>query len=434
MTKPGDNETETAKPRRARSLLRRAARAMDRDAGEETEALAPRRTRSILPRASEVPAAEDTGNNIWRRDRLLASMTLITGAGVLIAIPFALRAGAEFFLPVTAALVIAIALVPALEWLERRRVPSGLAAFLCLMLFLILANAAIAAIVFPASNWLRTLPEKIDRVRETLRPIFEAFSDLDRFIQGAAHEFSRGPGIASQTVTVETPNSLLQIIATSAPFAIIQMFFATLVIYFFLAGWTRMRKRTITTRASFDGAMTTARVIQQVVDATSTYLGTITVVNIGLGLLVGLVLWLLGMPNPLMWGGIVAVTNYIPYLGPILAAFLLALAGLMEFSEPWRAMLPAIIFVVLHLIEANIITPTIVGRKLTINPLMILLALSFWAWVWGTTGALLAVPLLIILRTIFAAAGKPDITGFLFEEGTLVQDPDEPRGQSPPPT
>jgi predicted PurR-regulated permease PerM len=97
-------------------------------------------------------------------------------------------------------------------------------------------------------------------------------------------------------------------------------------------------------------------------------------------------------------------------------------------------MVPAILFVVCHLIEANIVTPTIVGRKLTINPLMILLALSFWAWVWGTTGALLAVPLLIILRTIFAAAGKPDITGFLFEEGTLIQDPDEPRGQSPPPT
>jgi predicted PurR-regulated permease PerM len=409
---------------------------MKKPADSETEIVTPpRRTRSILPRPSEPPAGEEVGNNIWRRDRLLASMTLITGAGVLIALPFALRAGAEFFLPVTAALVIAVALVPPLEWLERRRVPSGLAAFLCLMLFLVIANAAVAAIVFPASNWLRTLPEKIERVRATLRPILQAFSDLDRFIQSTAQGFSRGPGIANQTVTVETPNSLLQIIATSAPFAIIQMFFATLVIYFFLAGWTKMRKRTITNRASFDGAMTTARVIQQVVDATSTYLGTITLVNVSLGLLVALALWLLGMPNPLMWGGIVAVMNYIPYLGPIAAAALLALAGLMEpvFTSFWQAMVPAILFVVCHLIEANIVTPTIVGRKLTINPLMILLALSFWAWVWGTTGALLAVPLLIILRTVFAAAGKPDITGFLFEEGTLVQDPDEPRGQSPPP-
>src|SRR3546814_15928886 len=104
---------------------------------------------------------------------------------------------------------------------------------------------------------------------------------------------------------------MLDLIASSAPYAAIQMFFAVLVIFFFLAGWTRMRKLTITTRASFDGAMTTARVIQQVVDATSTYLGTITLVNISMGLVVALILWLLDMPTPLMWGGIVAVLNYI---------------------------------------------------------------------------------------------------------------------------
>lgn len=433
MSNAGDDEPDVPKPRRGRGLLRRASKAIGSRAGEDTEVLAPRRKRSILPRASEVPTAEDAGNNIWRRDRLLASMTLIAGAGVLVALPFALRAGAEFFLPVTAALVIAIALVPALEWLERRRVPSGLAAFLCLMLFLLIANAAIAAIIFPASEWVKMLPERMERVRATLAPIIEAFSDFDAFISNMTHEFSRGPGLGGQTVTVETPNSLLSIIATSAPFAIIQMFFATLVIYFFLAGWTKMRRRTITTRASFDGAMTTARVIQQVVDATSTYLATITIVNLCLGLTVALILWWIGMESPLMWGGIVAVTNYIPYLGPIVAALLLGVGGLMVFDEPWRAMLPSLIFIVLHLVEANIITPTVVGRKLTINPLMILLALSFWAWVWGTTGALLAVPLLIILNTVFAAAGKPDITGFLFEEGTLVQEPDEPRGQPPPP-
>jgi len=358
----------------------------------------------------------------FRRDRLLASVALMMGAGLLLALPFALRAGAEFFLPVTAALVIAIALVPVLEWLERRRVPSALAAFLCVIVFLTVANMAVAAIVFPATEWVRMLPQRIGRIRETLGPLFDIYADLERFIDDLVRQFGRAPGVAAQTVTVETPNSLLQIIATSAPFAAIQMFFAVLVIFFFLAGWTRMRKRTITTRASFDGAMTTARVIQQVVDATSTYLGTITMVNIGMGAVVALIAYLLGMESPLMWGGIVAVLNYIPYLGPIASALLLAVGGLMLFSDPWYAMLPALSFIAIHLIEANIVTPTVVGRRLTINPLMILLALSFWAWVWGTTGALLAVPLLIILRTVLDAAGKPDIAGFLFEEGTLIQE------------
>jgi predicted PurR-regulated permease PerM len=355
----------------------------------------------------------------YRRDRLLAALTLIAGVGLIIALPFALRAGAEFFLPVTAALVVAIALVPLLEWLERRGLPSGLAAFVCLLLFIAAANIAIASIVLPAAEWVRLVPERIGRIRETLAPAFEIYSDLERFINNIVEEFGSAAD-APRTVALETPNSMLDIIATSAPHAAIQMFFALLVIFFFLSGWTAMRRRTIVGRASFDGAMTTARAIQQVVDATSTYLGTITLVNLSMGLVVSLLLYMLDMPTPLMWGGIVAVLNYIPYLGPIASVLLLSFGGLLAFTDPWYAFLPAVCFACIHLLEANLVTPMLVGRRLTINPLLILVALSFWAWVWGTTGALLAVPLLIILKTVLDAAGKPDIAGFLFEEGTLT--------------
>ncbi len=356
----------------------------------------------------------------YRRDRLLAALTLMAGIGLAIAIPFALRAGAEFFLPVTAALVIAIALVPLLEWFERRKVPSALAALICLLLFLTVANVAVASILLPAAEWVQMLPERIGRIQQTLGPLLDVYADLERFVEDIVGQFGQESAAAQRTVTVETPNSLVDIIATSAPYAAIQMFFAVLVIYFFLAGWTRMRRDTITTRASFDGAMTTARVIQQVVDSTSTYLGTITLVNVTMGLIVAFILWTIDMPTPLMWGGIVAVLNYIPYLGPIASVLLLGLGGLMAFADPWYALLPAVTFAAIHLIEANLITPAVVGRRLTINPLLILVALSFWAWVWGTTGALLAVPLLIIIKTVLAAAGKPDIAGFLFEEGTLT--------------
>jgi predicted PurR-regulated permease PerM len=365
-------------------------------------------------------SAHESLTSAYRRDRLLAGLTLTAGAGLALAVPFALRAGAEFFLPVTAALVIAIALVPLLEWFERRRVPSGLAALICLLLFITIANLAVASIVLPATEWVRLLPERIPRIRETLDPLLDVYASLERFIDDMFQQFGGASGGGSRTVMVEPPNSMLDLIATSAPHAIIQMFFALLVIFFFLAGWTRMRKQTITTRTSFDGAMTTARVIQQVVDATSTYLGTITLVNVSMGAVVALILWMLDMPTPLMWGGIVAVLNYIPYLGPIASVLLLALGGLMAFADPWVAMLPALTFAGIHLVEANIITPALVGRRLTINPLLILVALSFWAWVWGTTGALLAVPLLIILKTVLDAAGRPDIAGFLFEEGTLT--------------
>jgi len=355
-----------------------------------------------------------------KRDRLLASLTLIAGIGLIVAIPFALRAGAEFFMPVTAALVVAIALVPLLEWFERRGIPSKPSAGLCVVIFLMLALFAIGSIVVPATDWVAQVPSKIPKVRAALEPVIRLYKHLDRWIERATSQIAITPVQKTPTVNVEQPHSMLGLLTSSAPHLLIQLFFALLVIFFFLAGWTAMRKKAIVTRGSFEGALTTARVIQQVVDATSTYLGTITLINVGLGALTALVLWWLGMPSPVMWGGIVAVANYIPYLGPIVCALLLFAGGLMTYADIWGALLPPAAFISFHLIEANFFTPMVVGHRLTISPLSILVSLSFWAWVWGTTGALLAVPLLIILKTIFSAAGTPDIAGFLFEHGTLT--------------
>jgi predicted PurR-regulated permease PerM len=376
-----------------------------------------KRTDSTQATAAELEQAVE--HVAVRRDRLLASLTLIAGIGVIVGLPFALRAGAEFFLPVTAALVVAIALVPMLEWLERQGVPSKLAAVMCVVIFLSIMAFAIGSIVVPAMDWVVQVPERFGRVQSALAPVLDLYKSLDKYIDRIFSQIVVSSSSA-RAVRVETPNSLLGLVTASAPHAAIQLFFALLVVFFFLSGWTGMRRSTIKSRGSFEGAMTTARVIQQVVEATSTYIGTITVINVCLGALTALILWGLGMDSPVMWGGIVAVANYIPYLGPIVSAFLLFIGGLMTFPDVWAAMLPPAIFIGLHLVEANAITPMIVGRKIEVNPLLILVSLSFWAWIWGTTGALLAVPLLIIFKTIFSAAGTPDIAGFLFEQGTLT--------------
>src|SRR6478735_4390398 len=288
-----------------------------------------------------------------KRDRLLASLTLIAGIGLVVAVPFALRGGAEFFMPVTAALVVAIALVPLLEWFERRGIPSKLSAGLCVLMFLAIALFAIGSIVIPASNWVAQVPTKITKVRSALEPIFDLYKNLDRFIDKTVSQIEVAGAQSSQTraVRIETPNSMLGLLTSSAPHLLIQLFFALLVIFFFLAGWTAMRKKTIVSRGSFEGALTTARVIQQVVDAPSTYLGTITLINIGLGALTSLALWWLGMPSPIMWGGIVAVANYIPYLGPIVCALLLFAGGLMTYPDIWGAMMPPAAFICFHLVE-----------------------------------------------------------------------------------
>jgi predicted PurR-regulated permease PerM len=361
----------------------------------------------------------------------MAALTLLAGIGLLLALPFALRAGSEFFLPLTAALVIAIALVPLLEWLERHRVPAPIAAFICLLLFLVAANVALASIVVPAWQWARLLPERVGQIQNNLAPLIDFYSNLQQWVNKTLTNFASGPIHQPVQQASAPPTSLMDLFTTTAPSALIEMFFGILVIYFFLSGWTRLRRSAITSRASFGGAMATARVIQDVVDDTSAYLGTITLINLTLGLIVAGALWLMGMPTPLMWGGIVALLNYIPYFGPVLAALLLAVGGLMTFADIGWALLPAVIVIGAHLVEANLVTPLIVGHRLTISPIMILISLSFWGWVWGTTGALLAVPLLIIIQTVLNAAGKPDIAGFLFEHGTLVGDHGRTQARGP---
>src|SRR5438309_4711312 len=160
-----------------------------------------------------------------KRDRLLASLTLLAGIGLIVMMPFALRAGAEFFMPVTAALVVAIALVPLLEWFERRGIPSRAAAGLCLVLFLLLALFAIGSIVMPASNWVAQVPTKIPKVRAALEPVIQLYKHLDRFIDRTVSQIAITQE-HTRAVRIETPNSVSTLLISSAPHLLIQIFFA----------------------------------------------------------------------------------------------------------------------------------------------------------------------------------------------------------------
>lgn len=326
--------------------------------------------------------------------------------GVLLGAPLALKAGSEVFLPVTAAVLIAIALVPSLEWLERRGVPSGGAAALCVLMFLTMVALALSTVIVPAADWVVALPERLPRVQATLGPLIELYANLQKFIDNAVARLAVESQAQAQAVAIQADGSMGAFIS-SAPSVLIQTFFALLLIFFFLAGWSALRRSTINSRASFDSALNTARIIQNVVDSTAAYLTTISAINVALGATNALLLWALGMPSPLMWGGIIALCNFVPYVGPVLAAALLALGGLMSFDNVWLAMTPAVIAIILHFLEANLVTPYILGRRLTINPVMILLSLSLWGWVWGAAGALLAVPILIVLQTIRTSLSQP---------------------------
>jgi predicted PurR-regulated permease PerM len=132
----------------------------------------------------------------------------------------------------------------------------------------------------------------------------------------------------------------------------------------------------------------------------SNYLFSVSLINLGLGLIVGGGLYWLGVPNPAMWGMLIALLNFVPYFGPVAGISLLAVVGLLTFDNLWQALLPPAWYLLLHLLEANFITPVLLGRRFTLNPVVIFVSLIFWTWLWGVPGALLSVPILVSIKVI----------------------------------
>jgi len=132
----------------------------------------------------------------------------------------------------------------------------------------------------------------------------------------------------------------------------------------------------------------------------SNYLFSVSLINVGLGIVVSGGLYFMGVPNPAMWGMLVAILNFVPYFGPVVGVLLLAVAGLLTFDTLWQGLLPSLWYLGLHLLEANFITPILVGRRLTLNPVVVFVSLMFWTWLWGVPGALLSVPILVSAKAV----------------------------------
>src|SRR5207342_1400021 len=132
----------------------------------------------------------------------------------------------------------------------------------------------------------------------------------------------------------------------------------------------------------------------------SNYLFSVSLINIGLGLIASTGLYFLGVPNAAMWGMLVAALNFVPYFGPVVGVLLLAAVGLLTFDTLWQGLLPPGWYLLLHLLEANLVTPVLLGRRFTLNPVVIFVSLIFWIWLWGVPGALLSVPILVSIKVV----------------------------------
>ena len=358
----------------------------------------------------------------YRRDRLLSALNLIMAAAVLLALPFALQAGSAFFLPLTAGLTLGIMLTPVQLKLERF-LPAVLAATVNLMLFLGFIAAISYIIVTPALRWLNRLPERLSTVKANIAPLIDMFDTVEK----SAERISEGLGVeaaaeAPPPASGVAPSSVFDAATSAAPSALIQIFFALLILVFFLASYSHMRRALVHSAVTVRGGETAQQLLGDVASDTGQYVGMITIINIVLGAAVTGVFWLLGVEVPWMWGGLAGLLNFVPYVGPVVFFLIAALGGLAVAPDALTGLVPAFAYLGINLAEAYVLTPLILGRRFRINPLLIMVALSFWGWVWGAVGALLSVPLLIITKSLIDRIGGPNIAGFLLDQTTLIRE------------
>jgi predicted PurR-regulated permease PerM len=321
----------------------------------------------------------------------------LTGLFVL-ALPFALREAKPLLAPVLIAVLLTLALAPAVRWLRRRGVPEMLGALLIVVALLGSTVPMAMSLARPAAAWWEAAPTTAGQLLDQLDKLRAAIPGLSppprsgRSAQPASDPLKEKLASEGFALTgVVLTRSLAFMVSATA---------TVILLYFLLASEHWVVRRVVEavprqrTRALLLGGV---RAAQREIGH---WLAVVGLVNITVGVIMGVVLWLLGLPNPTLWGVVTAVFCFVPYIGPMAVAALLLLAGLSAFDTPAQILAPMLAFAVLHGIESNIVSPLVVGRRLLLSPVAVFLSVMAWGWLWGIAGALIAVPVLIALRSL----------------------------------
>ena len=345
--------------------------------------------------------------------RLISALVLLLGVGLFLALPFVLSIGAIVFLPVVTAVILTVILSPLADKLNGWGLPNALASLVSLLVFFAILLLALALILQPAITLFDELPALVQRVGERFGELQERFSWVAQVNDQLADLMAREG--QPREVVLATP-SFLEEIAFATPTVVIEVILTLLMAFFMIESRIRLRQKLLFGRTSFGSSIKAARVLREVQDRVAAYILTVGWINALVGVIVALGAWALGVDAPIMWGGLAAILNFLPYIGPTLMVGLLALFGIGTADTVLLGLVPALAYLGLHTIEANAITPSILGARFTMNPVMILIALSYFTWIWGAFGALLSVPILLMLTALFDHIGRPNLVGFIFGE------------------
>lgn len=348
------------------------------------------------PSSPAEPSSEDLGRPAPPSFSSGASVSLRVLA--LLAVLYTVYFARPFLLPVLTAVMLRFLLSPIVRALQRLRLPAAPAAALVVLGFSGLAGYGIYRLSGPALEWTRELPDTLRRSREKIEQLKGPVEDVTASARRVEEEIAELGGEQIEPVAVRTGPSTRERFLSGTG-AVVGNVVVVLVLLYFLLTQTETlfskvaRRRSGSGRWGLDGEL-----VHDLERRVSRYLLTITAINLGLGTAIALHLLALGMPNPFLWGAMAAALNFVPYLGAVVGVVVVGVVGLAHFDQVGYALLAPGGYAVLTALEGMVVTPSILGRDLRISPALLFVWLLLWSWMWGVAGALLAVPMLVVLR------------------------------------
>ncbi len=350
-------------------------------------------TPDSLP-ASDLPPAEPPA------PRPRASVALIVLA--TLAIGYTLWAAQEVLLPVLLAAFFALVGNPIIRLLRRLYLPRFLAALLVLLGGMSGAALLGQQLLVPAMAWTQEAPRELrklaPRLRELTRPVQEANRAAENFARAAGGNGGKRPQIV-HTAQDDPYRALL-----ATPRLLASVLAVVLLTFFFMVYGENLQRNAIALLPRRQQKKFTVEILHSIEREVSRYVLTITLINTTVGLIFAGALHAMAIPlgEALLWGTVVALLNFAPYVGPLIGLIVMVLVGFITFDDPWRSLLPAGVYLLLHTIEGQIVTPIVLGRRMALSPLVLILALMLFGWLWGIVGLLLAVPLLVCVKLVLA--------------------------------
>lgn len=382
--KVGNRRKDGTNPRLPHSCI--AAAAIDRGAPMQEISLASETTDASIP-----------ATQTERSDRK-AIRRYLGGIFILMAV-YGLYLGRDFLTPVLLAFILATTLSPIVRYLNKWSVPPAASATL-----LIVMSAAVFGVIGygtsgPVTQLVSEAPEigaklreRAATIRQTIDKAVLATSQIDDVADNIGDARTQKVVIAQPGILSRAAGNLLSVGTTMAITFVLSLFL--------LASDTMFYQKIIQTFPLLSDKKRALRVVYNVEHEISRYLFTITVINVVVGIIVGGGLWLIGIPNAYVWGVAAAILNFLPYVGALISIVLVGIISLVSFDNLIYSLVAPAFILFVHIMEGQFLTPLLLGKRLELNAVAVFISISFWSWLWGFVGALMAVPLLVVIKVV----------------------------------